>query len=237
MRTRRSENGPGLGSQNEESDNEIRHSPLKKRIRKDLGQILPRRRVTRSRLAIVEIDASESEGDSIGDLAPYDNGSQRSVSYTRHRKLRSRGSPARSKSIPTRRSGRRDQSEDNRPTRSPRRSLRSLSSTRQEDHEEDHEEDHDLKRGVVPRPLKSLADFHGATASWRLKRRPSMPHSLKRGLGPVDTCLECSHKVRSKVFVAHFFEYPHIFNDCCVWPALAGKKLLADRELIGPKPW
>ena len=46
------------------------------RIRKDLGQILPRRRVTRSRLAIVEIEGSESEGESIGDLAPYDNGSQ-----------------------------------------------------------------------------------------------------------------------------------------------------------------
>ena len=32
MRTRRSENGPGLGSQNDESENEIRHSPLKKRF-------------------------------------------------------------------------------------------------------------------------------------------------------------------------------------------------------------
>ena len=32
MRTRRSENGPGLGSQNDESENEIRHSPLKKRL-------------------------------------------------------------------------------------------------------------------------------------------------------------------------------------------------------------
>ena len=32
MRTRRSETGPGLGSQNDESENEIRHSPLKKRL-------------------------------------------------------------------------------------------------------------------------------------------------------------------------------------------------------------
>ena len=32
MRTRRSETGPGLGSQNDESENEIRHSPLKKRF-------------------------------------------------------------------------------------------------------------------------------------------------------------------------------------------------------------
>ena len=48
-----------------------------------MGQILPRRRVTRSRLAIVEIDASESEGESIGDLAPYDNGSQVSLFFFR----------------------------------------------------------------------------------------------------------------------------------------------------------
>ena len=32
MRTRRSETGPGLGSQNDESENDIRHSPLKKRL-------------------------------------------------------------------------------------------------------------------------------------------------------------------------------------------------------------
>ena len=36
----------------------------------------------------------------------------------------------------------------------------------QEAGKEDHEEDHDLR---------SLADFHGAKASWRLNRRPSMP--------------------------------------------------------------
>merc|ERR1712168_1633108 len=152
MRTRRSETGPGLGSQNDESENEIRHSPLKKRIRKDLGQMLPRRRVTRSRLAIVELDASESEGESIGDLAPYDNGVQRSVSYTRHR--RARNSPARSKSIPTRRSDRRRDQSEGQTGRSPRRSLRSLRSSRPEDDQEEMEDEEILEKKVSPKKKK-----------------------------------------------------------------------------------
>ena len=107
MRTRRSEgNGlPNLAqAEDSVSGDEIRSPPKKatkkKRYdfinksfiftvffsskigRNDVGRMQPIRRITRSRnYAIVELPPSESEGESIGDLAPYSNNLQESLYY------------------------------------------------------------------------------------------------------------------------------------------------------------